>query len=462
MQERFVDPFDPLTSGYRKKFRNVAICSCGKCVECKKAKQNEWYPRIVSELKHSCENGVPAVFVTLTYRDEDLPMTDEVTTSVLDSSKDSVKRFRARFKYCPTVINDVVYPYVDTTNGNLLLLDEYNLLESSLPTVTRVIPPQPTLRYKDVRMWLKRCRIRMQRGFVENECNSLTTEVERIKFHPSISPRVPCYDSDGIFNGSFKHLEFHCIGEYSPEKHRPHYHLILFGITCREFMEYFYWDWFDHFGITDCSDVDFHKRGELSKYLSKYCAKPTLTEFEKTDFFKVREPSRIHASKGFGLSYWRVMRDWHSASMPGDPVDIKERAKLIVDRLYYADGNFKYKLPSYYYDRIFEKELRYCQAEPRHIIGKVSAEESMQTLGFYETSKKYYTDYGLALSLLVKAELRKRAIALLAFEHPELEASYIERNFLEVRFNIIKQDSKERERKLTEKFVSYYRKSKFK
>lgn len=436
---------------YRRKLSETVICGCGHCVECKKQKQNEWYPRIVSELRHCFEAGLPAVFVTLTYRDECLPMTEKKSFEVFDTRQKWVKDILHMFKRVEFVEDDIVYHWLNTSTGELLTDDEYRSFTYYLPKKYREVLPQPTLRYEDVRLWLKRCRIRMQRGFYEHIVDD---EIIGGRSHCPLEPLVPLYDDAGNPTGEKSHIQFHCIGEYSPEKHRPHYHLLIIGIDYKQFMEYCYWDWFDHFGITDCSDIDFQKKGALSHYLSKYCCKPTLTNFETTLAFKVREPSRIHASKFFGMAYWRLMGKWHRAE---EVTDLEKRAELIVNRLYYAENEFRYKLPTYYFKRLFDYETERGRDRPVFYTAKEDPSKAGQFKGLVSTYKDCYTDESLALQNLVMDLLRERAVQNLAEQLPQLGADFIRRNYLEVRMRYIMEDADERADKIQRRQVEYYR-----
>lgn len=46
---------------------------CGNCLECRSSVQNEWYVRLCYDIDMFYRNGGVGVFLTLTYRDEDLP-----------------------------------------------------------------------------------------------------------------------------------------------------------------------------------------------------------------------------------------------------------------------------------------------------------------------------------------------------------------------------------------------------
>ena len=51
---------------------------CGKCIECRKARVNQWFVRLSQELKRSTS----AYFVTLTYDDQYLPYTDNLNDTL--------------------------------------------------------------------------------------------------------------------------------------------------------------------------------------------------------------------------------------------------------------------------------------------------------------------------------------------------------------------------------------------
>ena len=61
---------------------------CGKCIECRKARVNQWFVRLSQELKRS----TTAYFVTLTYDEEYLPYTDNLNDTL--NYNDLVKFFK--------------------------------------------------------------------------------------------------------------------------------------------------------------------------------------------------------------------------------------------------------------------------------------------------------------------------------------------------------------------------------
>ena len=72
----------------RPQFLKTKIVPCGKCVECKKKKINDWYVRIFEELK----NYTKSCFLTLTYNPQSLPSNQSV-------SKRDCQLFLKRLRY---------------------------------------------------------------------------------------------------------------------------------------------------------------------------------------------------------------------------------------------------------------------------------------------------------------------------------------------------------------------------
>lgn len=83
-----------------KSYPNAIKLPCGQCLACKRSKCKEWADRMILELDHSKK----AVFLTLTYRDEDLPnrfdfKTGEVLPTLCKRDLTNfMKRLRKQFK----------------------------------------------------------------------------------------------------------------------------------------------------------------------------------------------------------------------------------------------------------------------------------------------------------------------------------------------------------------------------
>lgn len=82
------------------RFKSIQV-PCGKCMECKKRYQNDWMLRINEEIKAA---GYKAVFVTLTYNENSVPIVVDKETGICYRSvckrhvQNLIKRFRSRFK----------------------------------------------------------------------------------------------------------------------------------------------------------------------------------------------------------------------------------------------------------------------------------------------------------------------------------------------------------------------------
>lgn len=406
---------------YRQKLSQSFICPCGKCIECKQAKQHEWYPRISEELRFATSNAIPVLFVTLTYRDVCLPMTPGIEYQ----------------RYCerpplPSDRNLFVQPKIEHC----------------------VVDPQPTLKYDDVRLWLKRGRIALQRsGFI---------------------PCAPKRDKFGKIVG-YQPFYFQCISEYGPNTFRPHYHLLIFGLTRSQFIKYLGNDWTTNFGFIVVKEPKTQKNNALAKYLSKYLSKPSLSAFEKTKAYQIRERPQIRASKFFGMAYAYKLYSWHLAT----DVPFSERVKTICDRLTWSDPEttdkvtglpVKYKLPLYYFNKIFAYEYYKEQTKFARLVRRGSSlcpasfSWHGKTIISEVTKVRYKTfrsDNQLILLSEVKDELRKRASVFLAEKHGRVDTDYVYRNYIQIRFEDLLSDAEERSVVKQEKAVAFYRKSRY-
>ena len=99
-------------------------------------------------------------------------------------------------------------------------------------------------------------------------------------------------------------------------------------------------------------------------------------------------------SKGLGKSYVQRMKRFH---VPYG-LDPKKRIEAVVDRAWYHDGAFKYKLPRYFRDRLFRKQFP-CEQKVWNPKSKC-----------YETKivKRYKSQNYLALQM--QTEIRTRVL----------------------------------------------------
>lgn len=277
----------------------VRIVPCGHCLQCVKAYQQTWVARLSEEVKSwkiPNSKEVPIVFFTLTYSQENIPKNYlQVTTTgvhltksplfpqscppavwntVLKENRDMAK---SRQSALESEFRRDVECYVDTFGS--LECDDLENSDEDMPQWMFDEDADPGLpiskclafnsvRYSDVRAWLKACRIYYDRHiskifpvtYVDGaslECN------ERYISEVNGNKLPKC-----AITKSFKY--FIC-SEYGPVTLRPHYHGCIFGVTLDEFKRFFLPLWENRFGHVECSTFDPDKGGML--YISKYCSK---------------------------------------------------------------------------------------------------------------------------------------------------------------------------------------------
>lgn len=210
---------------------------CGKCLECLKRRQSDYATRIYRE----ASKGGRMYFITLTYRDEALPLSKRL----FKADKD-------------TGLVDAVTPYEIETDKRVLSEIRLDMSRIKVSSVARYVDREvfqtdsvywyarftPSLNRLDVRNWLKVARIVYKRknGF-------------------------PLPD----FRYAF-------CGEYGPKGSRPHYHMILFGLE-PELVSWLVGLWDSKYGYTLTKEVPIKNadgsdaRLIVSRYVGKYIAK---------------------------------------------------------------------------------------------------------------------------------------------------------------------------------------------
>lgn len=237
---------------------------CGHCINCLRNKQNAMVSRCLEE---SDKRGTFS-FVTLTYRDDTLPISQSLWRASVDTGEIQL-----------VSPGEIVSSFEDN-----LFLDRSRVLSLVASSVPRYFDRYidgfndgeyvyfsrltPSLNVRDVRLWLKRCRVSYEREFK-------------------------------------KHLVFTyvIVGEMGPRTCRPHYHLAFFGLKPDE-VRYFADRW--NLGYTDVKNVNsVNPDGTdgfaiASRYIGKYMSKG------KFDCQSVKDKSalkpRVCQSKGIGKS----------------------------------------------------------------------------------------------------------------------------------------------------------------
>lgn len=156
-------------------------------------------------------------------------------------------------------------------------------------------------------------------------------------------------------NGEAKEIKYFITSEYGPRTLRPHYHGVIFGVDDIEF-RLLLSDWNKLYGFTTYRLIPAHRCGGASRYVAKYCSK---------GFFKnpyevegIVRPTFHLVSKGFGLSYVTRMKDYHLAEGEVLNKRLDRYYSLVGDRSRVYIGQFGYKMPRYYKNKIYGEKTR--------------------------------------------------------------------------------------------------------
>lgn len=295
----------PISVTYLNAFqvRESISAPCGKCLECVKTDQNSWKIRMIEESK--CYPY--CYFFTLTYRDSSLPV------NVVDANNQEIKSSCRLFD--------------DAADSA-----SYEVLSTGCK--------------KDVQDWIKRFRTR----YVRRKAYSLGMTVKDLKL------------CKGLYTKFKPILRYFICLEYGPNgTHRPHYHGCLFTNVSPRDIGILVSDWTSRYGFVKWSRV--RPRNDAANalsapanYVSKYCCKGEFSSrTADIDCGYIDKAWRL-VSKGLGAAYISRERSYHIPPRRG--YKPHEYIDLVCNRLFYKDGDFKYKLPRYYKTRLYYAKKR--------------------------------------------------------------------------------------------------------
>lgn len=306
----------------------TSLCKCGKCPECIKQAQQQLSVLVWRQL---CLSKGNAYFVTLTYRDENLPLA--LTTSKYDIGNP-----------LPSQIDAAVASANVDKMQPLVVSKPVRLGRSPLFTYSRyddVITPHFDTVFGDIHPWVENCsgdRLRMRENFIRDEyfranhwngpsgtnrvcircgvpfelsrrfdgTNLLVTRVCTSVDREDVKGWLKrCRLSFERSGGDLTSFKYTGCQEYGPRGHRPHYHFILVGCP-EEFLRVLTKDWRLNFGNVEwsiihhrtCNGGDGYKAA--GSYLGAYTKK--LAEHDDPSLvagFSIR-PRRC-SSKYFGI-----------------------------------------------------------------------------------------------------------------------------------------------------------------
>lgn len=338
-------------------FRESIDAPCGKCLECVKDDQNNWKVRMIEESK----DWPYCYFFTLTYRDSSLPV------NVVDAYNREVKM---SCRLCDDCVDSASYEVLSTGYK------------------------------KDIQDWLKRFRTR----YVRRKAYTLGMTVKDFKA------------SRGLYTKFKPELRYFICLEYGPNgTHRPHYHGCIFTNVSPRDIGILPVDWTIRYGYVKWSRV--RPRNDAANalsapanYVSKYCCKGEFSSrVDDIENGFIDKAWRL-VSKGLGVSYIARNRDYHLPIRRG--YKPQEYVEMVCNRRIYKDGEFKYKLPRYYQQRLFYARKK-----------EIKATFDPKTRSFKaKTIYRYVpTTY---ISIKIKDTLRKRAMARSLERESEIRCRY--------------------------------------
>lgn len=295
---------------------------CGHCYECLLQYQNSWKIRMIEEAKV----WKRAYFFTLTYAPENLPL--NVVADYPDG-REIVGELRG-------------------SGADALLLDSY---ETLLSTACK----------KDVQSWLKRFRT----NYVRRKALSLGLKVRDVtsdsSLYSALKPRFT-YFITAEYAPSGEYTDRH--GKRRNSSQRPHYHGIIFTDIPKSCISILFGDWARRFGFVKWEQVrqrsdSANSCSSCANYCAKYCCKGSFSSrLDDIEDGVIEKPWRL-VSKGLGGSY--ISANKHIHLPPRTEPRFEDYVDRVLSTCYYFDGAFKYKLPRYYYERIFFTKKKFIR-----------------------------------------------------------------------------------------------------
>lgn len=144
-------------------------------------------------------------------------------------------------------------------------------------------------------------------------------------------------------------FKYFLTSEYGPTTLRPHYHLLLFGVTKQQFM-YAKNDWQNMFGFVSVKEVPFNDSKGAMRYVTKYCSKG---QFENPLVKAGKVDKTFHLiSKNIGSNYVENNKHLHL----GFGIAFnnhQSRLEFIAENQNVFHNGFYYKMPRYYKEKIY-------------------------------------------------------------------------------------------------------------
>lgn len=261
-----------------------ATVPCGKCIECLKRRQNDLAARCARE---ALSKGSMS-FVTLTYDNNTLPLS--VRFRVIDKESGEIFQDSVPMPLVRQEKDFLDKDYVQSVRGALIkipasgapryFVQDLNFPEDMTENYLYQAVVSPSLNRRDVRLWIKRCRVNYKREFGKD----------------------------------LPEFSYVIVGEYGPKTCRPHYHVAFFGLD-KKVVSWFCSQW--QYGFTNMKFVnavnDDGTPGYVlaSKYIGKYMVKGRFECQSVTDC--IAEKPRLCLSQGLGIELPQRIIDYYRA-----------------------------------------------------------------------------------------------------------------------------------------------------
>lgn len=322
----------------------VVTFPCGKCPDCVARYQRDWSFRLSKEFE--CWSA--CYFLTLTYSNDNVPY-----ISLECSDKD--------LDFLVTRISSL-YPTVHLRRCRQHLTEASAYLS---PDVIVNGIPVPTVCKDDVQTWIK----------VVRERYSYSHFGKRLNF------------------------KYFICSEYGPSTLRPHYHAIFFtDLPLDEFTHLFVESWQEFYGKVNWRrrSIRYGAHGvtDVMSYVAKYCCKPSFVESPYVFKNCVFKPFRI-MSKGIGLSFYSTLINAFNDTLRRFGRITNSFLESFDNLLWYVQGNFRFRLPRYYVDRLF----------PQKTFETLAYDTKTQSVKIVRQTRK---DVHSFLSQIYKAFMAKR------------------------------------------------------
>lgn len=345
--------------------RNVSILPCGKCIECLQKKQNQFVVRFQEEAK---KRG-SLHFITLTYKDECLPLAQSLWRVNVDTGEMSLEQ-KPQLIYSAS--HDYAFDNVavvdDVGHGSMRYAEDGILRGSVFSSQMKDIKPSrqpryidtelffgldvdpgykfvsritPTVWREDVRLWLKRCRVQYEREYGQ---------------------KLP-------------EFSYSVVSEYGFQSCRPHYHVLVAGLS-RSQVDWLCDRWKLGFTLVESVPVvnpDGSNAYSLAaRYVSKYVTKGRF-ECQSVKDGCCQRP-RICQSKGIGAHVFEKLTPYMCAFDVFGKYDLDslvldsgrklsdDEIKVLVEQIpkrlrYTPDGKYYYPVPRVFVDKCFKERI---------------------------------------------------------------------------------------------------------